>query len=215
MEMLRARSDGQPRCRLLCYTLELTLFFVTLFAAAAPTWATPPLVSNPSPYDADWPTVHWVLMTKCRRCHHPDQDERQDLSTYAALMSACLDGDADMPVIAPEHPERSCFWDCVRWNAQADENSDLPDSPEMPPETHEWLTAGQLATLHRWISAGARAIRHEMACEAAPLSEIDFPSAKNSRSIRVSRRDRADTPCAVVTRSAKSRKPRKLRSTRS
>lgn len=152
------------------------LLALILPLSVEPTFASNPIVSQPSPYDPDWPTVYWILMTKCRSCHNPGQSERQDLSTYQSLMTACVDDDEEMPVVCAGHPEESALWDTVCWNVHASQDSDLPDTPMMPIEKDEWLTAGQLDAVHRWIENGA----HEFASPARcrPLTELEFPSAK-------------------------------------
>lgn len=139
--------------------------------------AVPPIISEPHPYDPDWPTVHWVLSTKCRNCHTKQSDEeRTDFTTYATLMQACVDGDVDSPVVRPGDPEDSYFWQYVSWNAHGDPNSDLPDTPEMPPDQPNWLTPNQLESVYRWIQNGAQQFKSPRACKT--LTELDFPSAQ-------------------------------------
>lgn len=176
-QRIAARCDRFLLVQGLCgRSAAAVLVMICWFCFVGPSSGANPIVAPGSPYDADWPTVYWVLTTKCRSCHHPDHEDRQDLSTYETLMSALVDGDEDQPVVSPGHPEDSGFWECVTWNANADLDSELPDSPMMPPERDEWLSAGQLESVHRWIANGARQFRSPRHCK--PLTELDFPSAK-------------------------------------
>ncbi len=137
--------------------------------------ATPP-VAHPRPdYDPDWPEVHWILATKCSGCHRPGA-EPSDFTSYESLMAA---GHADEdPVVIPGNAEDSPLWQQVVWNAKAVVDPDLPDEPEMPGKRHDWLTEGQLAALRRWIQNGAKQFALPGVCQPRPLSELDFPSAK-------------------------------------
>lgn len=129
----------------------------------------------PHPYDPDWPEVSVILATKCSGCHRPGTG-RYDFSSYESLLAAgAKDG---LPAIEPGKPDGSLLWEYVAWNAEARVNCELPDAPEMPPQRHEWLSAGQLATLHRWITGGALEYQLPATCNLRPLLESDFPSAK-------------------------------------
>ncbi|MCH8922734.1 MAG: hypothetical protein IIA67_06255 [Planctomycetes bacterium] len=126
-------------------------------------------------YDADWPEVYLIVMAKCVGCHRPGTDQI-DFSSHAKIMAARTeDGE---PIVVPGSPQRSPLYEQVVWNVNAERDSKRPDEPLMPQDHREWLTAGQLATLHRWIENGAQAAHSDTSCGAAPLSEIDFPSAK-------------------------------------
>lgn len=126
-------------------------------------------------YDADWPEVYLMVMAKCVSCHRPGTDHL-DFTSHAKIMAAR--NDDGEPIVVPGNPQRSSMYRQVVWNVKAQRDSKLPDEPKMPQDHREWLTVGQLATLHRWIKNGAKATHHNAACNAAPLSEIDFPSAK-------------------------------------
>lgn len=127
------------------------------------------------PFDPDWPDVHRILAAKCTGCHRPDS-EQSDFVNYEALLEAGRE--IDMPVIVPGRPDESWLYLQVRWNAEARRDSDLPDTPEMPPERQEWLTAAQLEIIRRWIANGARRYVAPEDCRRRPLMELDFPSAK-------------------------------------
>lgn len=133
--------------------------------------AAPPVIRpRPHPLDPDWPLVKWIMDRKCAGCHRPGT-ERADLSSHEALVDPAAE------LIDPADPERSELWQYVAWNVGSDKYLDRPSSPEMPPEKHAWLTAGQLDTLARWIARGGRKFREGCGPER-PLMEIDFPSAK-------------------------------------
>jgi len=137
--------------------------------------ATPHVLSRADhPYDPDWPLVEWILANKCAGCHRAGT-ERTDLTTYGALMAARYDGKR---VVAPGSAARSPLFQQVVWNAHGRLDSKLPDSPEMPHEPEERLTAGQLEIIRRWIDNGARQYRPGCEHQRAPVMETDFPSAK-------------------------------------
>ena len=127
------------------------------------------------PYDADWPDVFWVLKMKCVGCHRPGTD-LHDLTSYAAVVGGGLDGQS--PIVAPGRPDESALWEQVVWNHDASPDSPYESEPLMPVDHHEWLTAGQLATLRRWIERGALEFQLPDSCNVRPLLEIDYPSAK-------------------------------------
>ena len=130
------------------------------------------------PFDADWPDVLLILRHKCNGCHRPGTDET-DFTTYEKLINAqTADGER---VVVPGRPDKSPLWTQVCWNVQAERDSKLPDMPEMPPESDEWLTAGQLQTIHNWITRGALEYVLPKTCDTRPLMEIDFPSARECK----------------------------------
>jgi hypothetical protein len=138
--------------------------------------AAPHVVSaKPHPFDPDWPEVYWVLKNKCTGCHRTGT-ERHDLTTYDAIVGGGVDGAS--PVIRPGAPEQSALWQRVVWNHEAAEDSPHDDEPQMPPDHHEWLTAGQLEALYGWIERGALEYQLPPTCNPRPLMEIDYPSAK-------------------------------------
>lgn len=157
---------------IVCQLLLVAVFWLIGSTAAH---AIPPIISEPHPYDPDWPTVHWVMTTKCRGCHESDP-ERTDFSTYDSLMSALYEDDEDSPIVVPGDAEESYFWQYVCWNALSDPDSDLADCPEMPPDKHEWLTHGQQQAIYRWINNGAHQFKSPDSC--SKLTEMDYPSAK-------------------------------------
>ena len=140
--------------------------------------ATPHTISYVDhPYDPDWPDVYLILTNKCIGCHRKGNDQDLcDLSTYDALLDAC--GMDEEPIIKPGRAEDSALYYMVAWNVHAVRDSKLPGEPDMPPERHEWLTAGQLTTLRRWINNGALQYKLPDHCSPAPLMEHDFPSAR-------------------------------------
>ncbi len=148
---------------------------VVLLLAGSTLPAQSPMTHPRPDYAPDWPEVSWIIATKCTGCHRP-QSEQTDLTSYAAMMAA---GHAeDDPLIIPGDAENSPLWQKVAWNVDARVGSELPDEPEMPPKRHEWLTRGQLERLRRWIDAGAKQFALPGTCQPRPLSELDFPSAK-------------------------------------
>ncbi len=144
-------------------------------AQAAPA---PIFRSTDHPFDPDWLVVRWILRRKCLACHRAGTD-RDDLSGYAAVMLA--GHEAESPAVVPFRPDESMLFEHVNWNVTAQPNSELADSPTMPTEKSEWLTAGQLSTMRRWIANGALEYRLPPTCEPRPLMEIDFPSAKECK----------------------------------
>ncbi len=139
--------------------------------------AAPPHILGPAahPYDPDWPEVQHILSTKCTGCHRPSSD-RTDFSTHQALLRAGVA--QGMPVVVAGAPEQSSLWKYVAWNVHAQSRSELPDTPEMPPDRLQWLSAGQLSTVYRWIRNGAQEFRLPDGCRQAIVTEIDFPSAR-------------------------------------
>ncbi|MCG8585812.1 MAG: hypothetical protein MI757_13985 [Pirellulales bacterium] len=130
------------------------------------------------PFDPDWPDVLLILRNKCTGCHRPGSDET-DYTTYDKLINARNeDGER---VIVPGRPEKSLLWNQVCWNVRAERDSRLPDTPEMPPESDEWLTDGQLRTIYQWIERGALEYTLPKTCNTRPLMEIDFPSARQCK----------------------------------
>lgn len=141
-------------------------------AVAAPHTVSP--VAHP--FDPDWLDVKLMLEHKCLGCHLPDSKDRTDLSSYQAVLAARTD--EGEPVVSPGRPQESTLWEYVAWNALAQADSPHPDEPMMPEDKHEWLTPGQLEIVHRWISNGALEYVLPGQCNARPLVETDFPSAK-------------------------------------
>ena len=149
---------------------------VLLLNRPEPATAAPHTISNSDhPMDPDWPDVYLLLSKKCVGCHRAGM-EQTDLTTYDSLMAAKTEDGA--PVVVPGNADDSLFWEQVAWNATAARDSQLPDSPKMPREHHEWLTAGQLAIVRRWINRGAFQYRLPITCSTRPLTELDFPSAQ-------------------------------------
>ncbi|MCA9109252.1 MAG: hypothetical protein KDA52_04840 [Planctomycetaceae bacterium] len=146
-------------------------------ALLVPTLSAAPHIINPAnnPYDPDWPEVFWVLRTKCTGCHRPGT-ERHDFTSYEAIIGGRVDGQS--PIVVPGHPEESDLWEQVIWNHAALPDSEHDDEPLMPPDKKDWLTAGQLAALERWITRGALDFQLPATCNIRPITEIDFPSAK-------------------------------------
>ncbi len=143
------------------------------------TWAVPHVVhTDKHPYDEDWIIIRAFLAAKCAGCHRPDCD-RSDLSDYAAVINA-KSGDGSVLVV-PGRPDKSMLYDYVAWNVEAKLDSPHPNSPMMPPDDIDWLTAGQLETMKRWIENGALEYKLPQTCNVRPLLEIDFPSAKECR----------------------------------
>lgn len=137
--------------------------------------AAPPLAhAAPLPLDPDWPAVYLILQTKCVACHRP-QTENSDFTSYEKLIEAESLGE---PVIVPGDPEGSLLCEYIGWNALSEPDSDLPSRPEMPVDRHEWLTTGQQEIISRWIRNGALEYSLPEGCDIRPLTEIDFPSAK-------------------------------------
>jgi hypothetical protein len=127
------------------------------------------------PFDPDWPDVHRILAGKCSGCHRAGGD-RENFMGYEALLEA--GHELEMPAVVPGEPEESWLYLQVRWNAAAELDSKLPDTPEMPPDRNEWLTAAQQELIRRWIAHGAHRYRLPKGCRQRPLMEMDFPSAK-------------------------------------
>ncbi|PHS12527.1 MAG: hypothetical protein COA78_08180 [Blastopirellula sp.] len=130
------------------------------------------------PYDPDWPDVYLILMNKCSGCHRPGTD-LSDLTSYEAFIDATAN---DEPIVTPGDPENSSLWNTINWNVHQTSNSAAPDEPEMPEAKADWLTAGQIETMYRWISNGAFQFKLPEGCSNPPVTEIDFPSAKQCAS---------------------------------
>ncbi len=131
--------------------------------------------SSNHPYDADWLDVYLILANKCFGCHRANMD-RSDLSSYESLMQArSADG---FRVVVPGKASESLLWRQVCWNAEARADSGKPDRPEMPLKREEWLTEGQQRIIRRWIDNGALQIKIPDFDGTPPLTEVDFPSAK-------------------------------------
>jgi nitrate/TMAO reductase-like tetraheme cytochrome c subunit len=129
------------------------------------------------PFDADWPAVWLIVAQKCNGCHRSNT-RRTDFTSWEKLVDCKVDGQR---LIVPGNAERSVLWEQVIWNHAEDPKSQEMDSPLMPPEEDEWLTAGQLKTLKRWINNGALKYKLPNTCSTQPLLEIDFPSAKECK----------------------------------
>jgi len=127
------------------------------------------------PYDADWPDVRLMLAQKCNACHRPGTDQT-DLTSWEAIIDA--QHTHGNQLVVPGRPESSLLWQYVVWNVSEQADSREAAEPLMPPEKSEWLTAGQLETLDRWIRNGGLKYRLPDTCETWPLTELDFPSAK-------------------------------------
>ncbi len=142
--------------------------------------AAPPhtLASADHPFDPDWPDVYLMLQQKCLSCHLQGT-KRVDLSSYAATIAAKADG---VPIVVPGDAAESSLFDYLAWNVNAQVKSPHPDQPMMPPDQSEWLTAGQLKSVWRWINRGALEYRLPDQCNIRPLTEIDFPSARQCAS---------------------------------
>jgi len=136
-----------------------------------------PIVRAPAKhwYDPDWPTVRMALLTKCVKCHRAGT-ERTDLTTYDSVLAA-VNEDGD-PLVRPGEPDESPIFEHVVWNVLESDDSKFDDEPLMPPEKTEWLSLGQLDAMRRWISNGAQLSACGQPPETAPVSELDFPSAK-------------------------------------
>ena len=172
------------RCRLICLlavmgvcTVNQPWFRQTGLDSVVPSVeAAPHTISNVEhPYDADWPDVRLMLAQKCNACHRPGT-EQTDLTSWEAIL------DTPHPhgetLVVPGKPESSLLWQYVAWNVSEQADSDEAEEPLMPPEKAEWLTEGQLETLNRWIRNGGLKYRLPETCDTWPLTELDFPSAK-------------------------------------
>ncbi len=156
--------------------LLVTYIFFDLHPREEHLRAAPHTISRTDhPYDPDWPDVLIILTNKCAGCHRRDS-KGADLSSYNELLNAVTEDGGK--IVIPGRPHESPLLEQVAWNVHAQRNSDLPSSPEMPDKRHEWLSAGQLATIERWIANGALEYRLPEGCSIKPLLEIDFPSAR-------------------------------------
>ena len=132
----------------------------------------------PDAYDPDWPDVHMLVMNKCAGCHRAG-GTASDLTSYDAMIAAqSKEGER---VIVPGAPDRSPLWTSVNWNAEARRESDAPDEPRMPEDHSQWLSAKQLQIVGRWIQNGALEYRLPDHCSIAPITEMDFPSARQCK----------------------------------
>ncbi|MHC2071156.1 multiheme c-type cytochrome [Bremerella sp. T1] len=162
--------------QLVVLTMGLGLVGALLFWGGTPTpvAAIPHIISDPHPYDPDWPEVFMTLTNKCTGCHRPDS-KRVDLTSYEAILAGKVGND---PLIVPGDPKKSVLLMYVEWDEHAEPGSGMPRTPEMPPEKLEWLTSGQLEAMHRWIANGALEYTLPENCNITPLTEMSFPSAK-------------------------------------
>ncbi|MFN3149779.1 multiheme c-type cytochrome [Bremerella sp.] len=147
-------------------------------AAPSPVEAIPHLISAPHPYDSDWPEVYMTLANKCGGCHRPNS-KRLDLSTYEALLAGMVGKDR---LIVPGNAKDSALLMYIEWDEHAQPGSGMPRTPEMPPDKMEWLTQGQQEAIYRWIENGALEYALPENCNITPLTEMEFPSAKQCQS---------------------------------
>ncbi len=147
---------------------------VCLMLFSSTGWAVPYSVrENPQPFDPDWPRVLTILAEKCTACHRPGTDQT-DLTSYEAVIAAAHDGE---PIVVPHEPANSSLLTLVEWDTAGKGLSPHLQTPEMPPDSDEWLTELQLETIRSWITNGA----HQYVCDPGagrPLIESDFPPAK-------------------------------------
>lgn len=157
-------------------TIGLVLMGAVWMIGATPTpvEAVPHTISQPNPYDPDWPDIYLAMMSKCAGCHRPSSDQI-DLTSYEAIINGKIGDDR---LVVPGHPEESALFLYVEWDEHAAIGSGIPRIPEMPPEKRDWLTPGQLESMQRWIANGALEYRLPDHCNTSPITEIDFPSAK-------------------------------------
>ncbi|GAA4437292.1 multiheme c-type cytochrome [Bremerella cremea] len=157
-------------------TIGLTVIAALWFWGVAPTpvAAIPHVISQPHPYDPDWPEIYLILSQKCSGCHRPDS-KRVDLSSYESLLAGKAGKD---PLIVPGDPDKSALFLYVEWDEHAKPFSGVSRTPEMPPNKLEWLSPGQLETMKRWITNGALEYCLPENCNITPLTEMEFPSAK-------------------------------------
>ncbi len=147
---------------------------IIVAAAPGPVVAVPHIISSPHPYDPDWPEVYTTLANKCAGCHRPNS-ERVDLSSYEAILAGKV---GDDPLLVPGSPDDSVLLMYVEWDEHAPAGSTVPRTPEMPPKKMDWLTSGQQQAIARWIANGALEYALPDGCDITPLTEIDFPSAR-------------------------------------
>lgn len=136
--------------------------------------AVPHTISQPHPYDQDWPDVYMMMTQKCVGCHRPGTD-RVDLTSYDALINGKIGEDR---LVVPGSPEDSALFLYVEWDEHAAVGSGIPRTPEMPTDKMQWLTQGQQESLKRWIANGALEYCLPDHCNITPLTEMEFPSAK-------------------------------------
>ncbi len=152
----------------------LAVFTAWCLLGARCIWSQPPVVHPRPGLDVEWSKVTWILANKCTGCHRAGAEE-VDFSTYEKLLQAEVDGER---LIVPGDPDASLLWQQVCWNVEGRPGSSQADEPAMPKDRLQWLTRGQLATIRTWIEQGAKKYSLPGACQPRPLSEIDFPSAR-------------------------------------
>jgi len=170
--------DRRPKIQdRLPYTVLLPLIAAGLaLCSSRLAWATPHTVARrASPYDANWPDVYLLVMSKCAGCHRAG-GETFDLTSHQAILAA--KNEDGKKTITPGNSGKSSFYTQVLWNARGEKHSRLPAEPEMPTDPHDWLTPCQLDIVRQWIDDGARQFLTDEPCEILPLTEMDFPSAK-------------------------------------
>lgn len=177
--MDRHRHRRKRRLGLLVLALAAAAIVLHLVQRSHELAAAPHTIhTSDHPFDADWPDVYLILASKCAGCHRPGGD-LVDLTSYAAVVRAR--DSLGRPVVVPGDPQTSPLWEQVVWNVDAEADTALPDSPNMPDDSRQWLTRGQLETLARWIRNGALEYRLPATCAPRPLLEIDFPSAQECK----------------------------------
>ncbi len=146
-------------------------------ALRVPSLAAAPHIIPPGehPFDPDWPEVFTLLRQKCTACHRPGT-KCHDFTSYDAIIGGGPAGET--PVVVPGSPEDSLLWKQVVWNHAFAPESPHDAEPMMPPDKHDWLTGGQIAAIERWIRRGALEYRLPHTCNIRPITEIDFPSAR-------------------------------------
>ncbi len=117
-------------------------------------------------------------MHKCSGCHRPGTD-LADYTSYEKLLEALTP--TGNRIVVPGDAENSPLWEYVVWNVHEDPDSPHPAEPEMPKDEMEWLSAGQLETVRRWIDNGALQYKLPDTCSIEPLTEMDFPSARQCK----------------------------------
>ncbi len=139
----------------------------------------PPIMRNlQHQYDPDWPEINYILRHKCFCCHN-NHSKQSNLSNYSELMKAV--DEEGKKLIVPGFPDQSPFVECIDWNSEELVDSKLNEEPSMPLDSKEWLTTGQIKKVKRWIKNGALEFRLPGTCNIKPLTELDFPSAKECK----------------------------------